>query len=108
MVLLTTVALLGCMAGMVQGYPPDQPGQNKNQDALGVLYFLSKVHSTTFTVFLHHGFGSEALGFPGLFAFLLLCFCSASEPLMRYWLIAFLVAVVIQRIITFRRLRKGQ
>lgn len=101
-VLLTT---LGALCGMVGN--PDPQGPERKSDPLGVLYFLCNVHCTTFTVFLHYGFGSEALGFPGLGALVLIFICMAADPLMMLWLMAFLVALVIQRIITCRLLARG-
>ena len=100
--LLTT---LGALCGMVGN--PDPQGPEQKCDRLGMLYGLCNVHCTTFTVFLHYGFGSEALGFPGMFALILIFFSMAGDPLMLYWLAAFLVALVIQRIITFTLSRRG-
>jgi hypothetical protein len=96
---------LGAMCGMFGN--PDPPRQEKRSDPLGILYGLCNIHCTTFTVFLHYGFGSEALGFPGMFALILLFFCMAGDPRMMYWLVAFLVTLVIQRLITVSMLRRG-
>jgi hypothetical protein len=101
LVSLMTFAVLGMFSNS------EQPEPQRKSDPLGLLYFLCNVHCTTFTVFLHYGFGSEALGFPGLFALILIFFSMAGDPLMVYWLLAFFVALVIQRIITFTLLGRG-
>ena len=85
----------------------DQQAQQKKGDPLGVLYFLCTVHATCITVFLRTGFGSEALGIPGICALLLLLFCMGTEPLMCYWLALWLIALVVQRITTWRLIRRG-
>lgn len=72
-----------------------------------MLYFLVNVHATLITPFLRSGFGNNALGFPGLFALVLLLLCMGKEPKMLLWLFAWLVAVIVQRLETFRLLRKG-
>jgi hypothetical protein len=102
---MSLVLLFGSLCGMFGN--SDQPEPQRKRDPLGLLYFLCNVHCTTFTVFLHYGFGSEALGFPGLFALILIFFSMAGDPLMAYWLMAFFVAMVIQRIITVTFLGRG-
>lgn len=102
LVLLTT---MGALCGMVGD--PDPQAPERKSDPLGILYALCNIHCTTFTVFLHYGFGSEALGFPGLGALVLIFVCMAADPLMLLWLMAFLVALVIQRIVTWRLLARG-
>jgi hypothetical protein len=102
---LVFLSAVGALCGMVGD--PGQPGQERKSDPLGILYALCNIHCTTFTVFLRYGFGSEALGFPGLFALILLFICMAGDPRMMLWLMAFFVALVIQRIITFAMLRRG-
>lgn len=99
------VLTLAAMCGMSGNSGPQ--GQEQKSDPLGLLYFLCNVHCTTFTVFLHYGFGSEALGFPGLGALILIILCMASDARMLYWLMAFLVALIIQRIFTFAYLGRG-
>lgn len=86
---------------------PQQSEQAKSGDPIGVLYFIANTHATCITPFLRTGFGSEALGFPGLFALGILLFCMGAEPLMVAWLLAWLLAVVVQRIITLREIRRG-
>jgi hypothetical protein len=102
-----TLASLMTFAMLAMIGNPDQPEPQRKSDPLGLLYFLCNVHCTTFTVFLHYGFGSEALGFPGLFALILIFFSMAGDPRMMLWLMAFFVALVIQRIITFTILGWG-
>ena len=87
---------------------PGQPQANeKRGDPLGMLYWLCVVHSNCIIVFLRTGFGREALGMRGLLAFILLLVCLGAEPLMILWIAAFLVAVIVQRIITWRAISKG-
>lgn len=100
-----TFIWLGAVCGMFGS--PEPQGPEKRSDPLGILYGLCNIHCTTFTVYLHYGFGSEALGFPGLFALILLILCMAGDPRMMLWLVAFLIALVIQRLITFSMLRRG-
>lgn len=87
---------------------PGQPQANeKKGDPLGALYWLCVIHSNCIIVFLRRGFGREALGMRGLLALVLLLLCLGGEPLMILWIAAFLVAVIVQRIITLRAIRKG-
>ncbi len=79
----------------------------RKHDPLGVLYFLCNVHATTFTVLIRSCFGSEALGFPGMFAFVLLLFCMGAEPRMLLWVVAWIPAVITQRIITRKLTKQG-
>ena len=85
-----------------------QPQTNdKKSDPLGVLYMLCLIHSTCIIVFLRTCFGREAVGLRGVFALVLLLVCCGPEPLMSWWVAAFLAAVVVQRIITLRAISKG-
>jgi len=86
-----------------------QPGQDnqKKGDPLGAMYWVFNVHASCITPFIRKGFGSEALGFPGLFALGTLVFCTAVDPHMLIWLGLWLVAVIVQRIITIRTRLKG-
>jgi len=77
-------------------------GNQKKSDPLGALYFLCNIHATCFTVWIRSGYGSEALGFAGIIALVVMAFCMALEPLMLFWIIAWILAVIVQRIITFR------
>ena len=87
---------------------PDQPqAPEKKGDPLWAFYLLCVIHSNCIIVFLRTGFGREALGIRGLLALALLLLCLGGEPLMIWWIAAFLVAVIVQRIITHRATRNG-
>src|SRR5699024_1863919 len=64
------------------------------------LFVVVRAHATTLTVFLRRGFGSEALGWPGLWALLLLALAALGSPVMGYYLVAWLVALICQRALT--------
>ena len=88
-----------------------QPGQpqadQKKGDPLWLIYWIAVIHSNCIIPFLRTRFGREALGTRGLLALILLFLCLGVEPLMVWWIAAFLVAVIVQRIITWRAVRKG-
>lgn len=107
-------ALLFPMPGMFSpinllggGGQPEQQGPQKKSDPLGMLYFLCSVHSRCITVFTRTGFGIEGLGIPAVCSLVLLLICLPGDPGMIFWLGAWFVAVIVQRIITFRMIRKG-
>ena len=90
--------------------------QQQNDDILNaksgfnILRILAGAHATTITVFTHWGFGSEALGFRGLSAAVLLWACltfSGNEFYLNY-LLAFVAALAVQRVTTFVKLGKGE
>ena len=86
-----------------------QPQANeKKDDPLAVIYRLCVIHSNCIIVFLRTGFGREALGMRGLLSLILLLLCLGSEPRMIWWVAAFLVAIIVQKIITFRAIRRGR
>jgi len=107
MALLGVVKILGfcfvCMA------------QQQNQEILdaksgfNLLRILAGAHATTIIVFTHTGFGSEALGFRGITAALLLlaCFTFTGNEFYLNFFWAFLVALAVQRVTTVFKLRKG-
>jgi hypothetical protein len=89
--------------------------QQQNQDILNaksgfnLLRILAGAHVTTITVFTHTGFGSEALGFRGLSAVILLwaCLSFTGDEFYLNYLYAFIIALVIQRVTTFVKLSQG-
>jgi hypothetical protein len=95
------------MFAMANGQSGQPQTAEKKSDPLSLLYWLCVIHSTCITVFLRTGFGREALGFRGLFALILLLVCCGAERMMVFWLAAFLAAIVVQRIITLRKIAKG-
>jgi hypothetical protein len=95
------------MFAMANGQAGQPQTNEKRGDPLGLLYLLCVIHSTCITVFLRTRVGREALGFRGLLALGLLLVCCAGDPLMIWWVVAFLAAVLVQRIITRRATSKG-
>lgn len=77
-------------------------------DALGLLYGLANVHFTCIAVFIRCRFGSEALGWNGLGAFLLLICLAASQPGMGWYFLAWLVMQIYRRVETLRMWMRGQ
>ena len=85
-----------------------EPGQRSSrEDGLGLLYMATNVVATCVTPFMRHSFGVEALGFPGFFALVLMITCTASVPRMPLFIAAWLIALITQRLWTFRLVRKG-
>ncbi len=80
----------------------NDPQQQKKADALGFIYFICNGHKMCITPFIHYGYGSQALGFPAMFALALLVCSCAADPRMVYWLMAWIPALIVQRIITVR------
>jgi hypothetical protein len=89
------------------GMPPEQVGPQRKSDPVGMLYFLCNVHATCITVFTRTGFGVEGIGVAGAFSLLLLVVFAAASPVMAVWLAAFVIAVIVQRVITYRRISMG-
>jgi hypothetical protein len=83
-----------------------QPNEKKG-DSLSAMYALCVIHSNCILVFLRTGFGKEALGMAGLLSLVLLFLCLGGDPRMIWWIAAYLVAIIVQRVITFRATRKG-
>jgi len=89
--------------------------QQQNQDildangAFNLIRILAAAHATTITVFLHLGFGSEALGFRGMAAALLLIavFTFSGDPLYWDYFLVWLAALVCQRVYTWVMIGRG-
>jgi hypothetical protein len=91
------------------------PMQQQQQQEWGIressnlLYALVNAHATAITPFLRQSFGREALGWPGLFAFVLILavagFTGSSGMLI--YLGLWLFALACQRLHTFSLIRKG-
>ncbi|HEY4309149.1 MAG TPA: hypothetical protein VGN12_06825 [Pirellulales bacterium] len=89
-----------------------QPQSNNGPDIRGGfhwLYLLVSGHATCMTVFTRHSFGVEALGANGLaalgviFAYL----CYSNSPAVFLFGEVWFVALALQRIVTFIRVRFG-
>jgi hypothetical protein len=76
-------------------------------DGMNVLYRVLSVVVSCITPIIRSGFGSEGLGLNGFFALLLLIVVAASVPDMQGYLGLWIIAVVLQRIATFRNRYRG-
>lgn len=87
----------------------EQKNAPDRKTAFNVLHALATAHATSVTVFTRLGFGSEALGFRGLAAVILLWATAAfsRNPLMAGWLLAFFAALVVQRLVTLWQYLRG-
>jgi hypothetical protein len=88
---------------------PQQEMQKPSKgDILGVLLLIANAHATCFTVFFRSNFGVEALGFPGLTAFLMMVvYGTLRAPEMFIYLGAWFIALLAQRMRTLRMVRQG-
>jgi hypothetical protein len=90
-----------------------QPQQQEKKwgmgDTFNALYAVAVLQSTAVTPFLRTNFGVEALGFPGIWAFVLLLAWAglSGDPMMLGYLVAWLFAVACQRVRTARLVRQG-
>jgi hypothetical protein len=81
----------------------------KNEDAFGLLYFLSNIHATSIATLIRRDFGREALGWNSFLAMFLIFFvyaATADAALLAYLGVWFFCQIM-QRIRTFRLLRSG-
>jgi hypothetical protein len=88
---------------------PQQESQGPSRGAvLGLVLLVANAHATCVTVFTRSHFGVEALGVPGVAALvLMLAYGCLRAPEMFVYLGCWLVALIIQRIGTFRLVRQG-
>jgi hypothetical protein len=88
---------------------PQQESQGPSRGAvLGLVLLVANAHATCVTVFTRSHFGVEALGVPGVAALvLMLAYGCLRAPEMFVYLGCWLVALIIQRIGTFRLVRRG-
>ena len=87
-----------------------QPGQQspqKKTDPIWCIHLICGVLASSVTPLIRTGFGMEGLGLPGFLSGVLLFVLAGADPLMAYWLIAWAVAVVVQRVVTFRNVKRG-
>ena len=85
---------------------PDKMGMRKCTNPIWVLL---TAHATSITIFFRNSFGKEALGWPGVFAFLLILIVGGlnKSPVMLLYLGVWLVALACQRLCTFRLVCRG-
>jgi hypothetical protein len=83
--------------------------QSSFRSSFNAMYFLANSHATCLTVFLRHSFGSEAIGMNGLVAVLMmLVYRGETRCLaMGTFFMAWLVALIVQRLRTFVLYQRG-
>jgi hypothetical protein len=94
----------------MSGSQSSEKGFNpSNKDSFDVVYALAKGHATCFLPFLRKNFGSEALGIPGLIAFILMLLVGGLGriPEMSPFLGVWIIAMAYQRASTMRAMRRG-
>src|SRR5579871_1109540 len=79
------------------------------KDSFNIVYALAKGHSVCFLPFFRRNFGSEALGWPGLIAFIMILLVGSFGriPEMFPFLGIWLLAMLCQRASTMRAMRQG-
>jgi hypothetical protein len=88
----------------------DEKGFNMSQkDSFNLLYALAKGHAMCFLPFMRKNFGSEALGVPGVIAFILMLLVGGfgQIPEMPGFIGVWVIVVLCHRASTMRALRKG-
>jgi hypothetical protein len=80
------------------------------KDAFSVLMMFLTAHQRALTVPLRKFYGAEALGFPGVYAAVLMVGWAAvsRDPLMWAWLAVWLACLVARRIETMKLVRQGK
>lgn len=81
----------------------------KNEDSLGLVYFLSNIHASCIATLIRRDFGKDALGwnsFLGMFLIFLVYAATEDQVVLAYLGIWFFCQVV-QRFRTYRLLRGG-
>lgn len=92
-------------------YPQQQQGNDRPSmnDSFNMLTFLVSAHSLCFAVFLRKDFGKEGIGFYGLgAALMILVYGSLTNcyPMFVFF-VAWILAVIAQRLIQFSNWRRG-
>jgi len=88
----------------------NENGFNPNmKDSFSILYILAKGHAFCFLPFFRRNFGSEALGWSGLTAFILMLVVGsfAQIPEMMGFICLWMVVMLGQRASTMRAMRRG-
>jgi len=94
----------------MSGSQNNENGFNPSRkDTFNFVYAAAKGYSTCFTPFIRRNFGSEALGFPGLFAFIIMLVVGSFGRIPEMWpyLAVWIVAMLLQRASTMRAMRRG-
>ncbi len=80
-----------------------------HKDSFNLLYVLAKAHAMCFLPFFRRNFGSEALGWPGFTAFILMLAIGSFGriPGMLGFIGIWMVVMLCQRASTMRQLRQG-
>jgi hypothetical protein len=80
------------------------------KDAFTALMMFLRAHQLALTLPFRKYYGAEALGFPGLWAFVLIVGWAAvsRDPLMWVWLAIWLVTLVVRRVETMKLVRQGK
>ncbi len=89
---------------------PQQEQDSLNlKNSFNFIHMLAGCMATTIVVFIRQGFGSEALGFRGIGAviLLLLAVVLTNQPIFLYYLVAWVGALIFQRIQTSLLVRQG-
>src|ERR1043166_6033181 len=78
-------------------------------DGFNIACAIATCHATSLAVFLRTGFGPEGLGWRGLgaLACIILVGGFTGDPLMAWYIPAYLIAVACQRLKTFWLMRSG-
>lgn len=89
-------------------------GNDKNfhlshKDSFNIVYSLARGHSTCFLPFFRKNFGSEALGWPGFIAFIIMLLVGSFGRIPEMWLFlgVWTIAMLYQRASTTRARRRG-
>jgi hypothetical protein len=79
------------------------------KDSFNIVYMLAMGHATCFVPFFRRNFGSEALGVPGVIAFVLMLVVGSFGQIPEMWpfLGLWLIVVLCHRASTMRALRQG-
>lgn len=80
-----------------------------HKDSFNIVYALARGHSTCFLPFFRKNFGSEALGWPGLTAFIIMLLVGSFGRIPEMWpfLGVWMIAMLYQRASTTRAMRRG-
>ena len=84
-----------------------QEEQHTLRDSINWVYLLMRLHATCFYPFLRYGAGAEAYGINAVLALIMMLFWASAQGSggMLLFVGLWLVALVMQRVMTFRRRR---
>jgi hypothetical protein len=89
---------------MDQNSPNQTQPTDSFRDAMNILYLVVLTHSTCITPFIRTRFGTHANGLNAVLALFLIMFVAAEsrDPAMYDYLVAWIVFLVFQRLVTFQ------